>query len=363
MASPDIIIDDLAGDGPYTAVVAACPQALLYHGVAYGRFLKAMMPHARCEYLVAVVDGAPVAALPTFALESDAHGTVVNSLPFYGSHGGVLIVPGAPDGVAEALIDAFHARNRANGVVAATVVENPLAEAGPLPGRAPDLTDQRIGQFSPLPDGIDRGVIADALFAQYHQKTRNMVRKGQRANYGFREEISPAMFDHLARMHVDGMRAIGGKHKQPIFFAAVQDMFAPGSEYRLFIAETAEGEIAAMLLMLYHRRFAEYFVPVSDAAHRSNQPLSALIHHAMVKSVIGNGSDTWNWGGTWLTQDGVYRFKSRWGTEDRPYDYRIWLYPENGDVTRLTPGELGSAFPDFFVVPYSALAGAGTVDA
>ena len=356
MVSPEIVIDDLSGDdGPYSQVVEASADALLYHGVKYGRFLKTLMPAARCEYLVAVAAGRPVAALPTFALESADHGVVVNSLPFYGSHGGLLATSEAPPEAGEALMMAFHSRNRQRNVVAATIVENPVAAETGRPGPPADLTDRRIGQFSQLPAADDRNELEEKLFAQYHQKTRNMVRKGLKSDYAFREDGSPRVFAQLARMHEEGMRAIGGKFKGPAFFEAVQDAFEHGTDYRLFVAEAPSGEPAAMLLMLYYRNYAEYFVPVSDADHRSNQPLSALIHHAMVESVLHNGSECWNWGGTWLSQDGVYRFKSRWGTADREYEYRIWLYPENGYVTRLSREQLAHAYPDFFVVPYSAL--------
>lgn len=355
--SLEIVIDDLSrDDGPYAQIAAACPHALIYHSVSYGRFLKTMLQTATCEYLVARDGDRPVAALPTFALSHPQHGTVVNSLPFYGSHGSILCLPDAPAGAADALMEAFHARNRAGGVVAATIVGNPEGPAQPPANPQPDLIDRRIGQFTPLPTGTDRSVVEEALFAQYHQKTRNMVRKGLKSDYRFREDTSPAMFAELERMHVDGMRAIGGKWKEPAFFAAVQSTFVAGRDYRLFIAETSEGGVAAMLLMLYHRGYAEYFVPVSDAGHRSNQPLSALIHHAMMTSIVEAGSTCWNWGGTWLSQDGVYRFKSRWGTVDKDYDYKTWLYPENGDVTRLTRTDLADAYPQFFVVPYSALA-------
>ncbi len=356
--SLEIVIDDLSrDDGAYARVVESSEHALLYHSVKYGRFLKALMPAARCEYLVATEEGQPVAALPAFWLAHPEYGAVVNSLPFYGSHGGVVSSPHAVERAAPALMDAFHARNRRYGAVAATIVGNPLT-ASAHDMTAPHLTDRRIGQFSPLPGGADRGEVEERLFAQYHQKTRNMVRKGLKSGYCFRDDGSPAMFAALARMHEEGMRAIGGKFKQPAFFAAVQACFEAGKDYRLFVAETPAGEVAAMVLVLFYRNYAEYFVPVSDASHRSNQPLSALIHHAMIESVVGNGSDCWNWGGTWLTQDGVYRFKSRWGTVDKEYEYRIWLYPENGDVTRLSGEELAAAYPDFFAVPYSALAGA-----
>ena len=336
---------------------------MLYHSESYGRFLKAVVPDARCEYLVALSDGEPVAALPTFIMVNETHGTVVNSLPFYGSHGGLLLSPACPPEAADFLIDTFHARNRAGGVVAATVVSN-LADASPPDWRPdPALSDRRIGQLTPLPAGTNAEELGERLLASFHAKTRNHIRKGLKSGYTFREDHSAATFAALEKLHREGMEAIGGRAKKPLFFNAVPATFAYGREYRVFVADHADGSIGAILLVLYHRNFAEYFCPVSDSAQRSLQPLSALIHHAMIQSVLQNGSTCWNWGGTWLTQDGVYDFKSRWNTRDQEYDYKIWLYTENGDVTGLTPTQLATAYPDFFVVPYSALAsGRGGID-
>lgn len=364
--SLDIFVDDLStAGGQYARVASACPSAMLYHSESYGRFLKAVLPDARCQYLVATMDGQPVAALPTFSLENEKHGTVVNSLPFYGSHGGILLVRDCPEGVAEFLMRAFHDRNRAGGVVAATVVSN-LADESPLYWQPdPMLTDRRIGQRTPLPESGTEEEVSERLLASFHAKTRNHVRKGLKSGYTFREDGSATMFETLEKLHREGMAAIGGRAKKPLFFSAIPDTFEYGREFRLFVADSADGTIGAILLVLYHGDYAEYFCPVSDSAQRSSQPLSALIHHAMIQSVLQNGSTCWNWGGTWLSQDGVYDFKSRWGTHDQDYDYKIWLYPENGDVTRLTREELAEAYPDFFVVPYSALADehTGAVDA
>jgi hypothetical protein len=62
----------------------------------------------------------------------------------------------------------------------------------------------------------------------------------------------------------------------------------------------------------------------------------------------------WNWGGTWLTQDGVYRFKSRWGTESRPYTYFIAI--RNAELLRHSQETLQAAFPYFYVRPFAPVA-------
>jgi len=61
----------------------------------------------------------------------------------------------------------------------------------------------------------------------------------------------------------------------------------------------------------------------------------------------------WNWGGTWLSQTGVYDFKKKWGTSDYPYYYYTKLFNER--VRFSSKGALLKDYPGFFVLPFSEL--------
>ena len=49
-------------------------------------------------------------------------------------------------------------------------------------------------------------------------------------------------------------------------------------------------------------------MPVVNSEARSLQPTSAIIYFAM-NDTRERGFKLWNWGGTWASQDGVYKFK------------------------------------------------------
>ena len=72
-----------------------------------------------------------------------------------------------------------------------------------------------------------------------------------------------------------------------------------------------------------------------------------------MKNASEKGFKFWNWGGTWLNQDGVYRFKSRWGTKDFPYYYYTTL--KNKEVLNLSKEEILSKFPYFYVISFNEL--------
>lgn len=71
-----------------------------------------------------------------------------------------------------------------------------------------------------------------------------------------------------------------------------------------------------------------------------------------MQDAIKNGYKNWNWGGTWATQDGVYRFKKRWGTEDLNYYYYTKL---NYDVKQLSKIELNNSYEYFYTVPFGEI--------
>ncbi len=89
-----------------------------------------------------------------------------------------------------------------------------------------------------------------------------------------------------------------------------------------------------------------------SAAHDHFQPHAAILITAMVNAAE-RGFHTWNWGGTWTSQTGVYRFKRKWGARETSYRY----FTQVNDVTLLqqTPQQLLDEYPDFYVVPFSAL--------
>ena len=66
------------------------------------------------------------------------------------------------------------------------------------------------------------------------------------------------------------------------------------------------------------------------------------------------GFTRWNWGGTWLSQEGVYRFKKKWGASERRYRYFITL--ADASLKRRTAAELAAAYPWYYTLPYDQLA-------
>jgi CelD/BcsL family acetyltransferase involved in cellulose biosynthesis len=320
------------------------PGGLVYHSIRYRDLL---VEHLGCEaeYLVARGSGEIRGVLPLMWTR-DADGRLCNSLPFYGSHGGVI----ADDPKVErALLDAWNERATDPGTLGATMVANPFLDRE-LPAPIHAMTDERISQVTPLPGRADE----EEIMGQIHSSARRNVRKAKRL--GVSVERDNGAIAELNEIHQESMRAIGGLAKSEEFFALLPRHLRAGEDFDLWVARL-EGETVAALLVLRFNGVAEYFVPATRVEHRSANPNSVLLLAAMTDAA-GSGCRLWNWGGTWIDQTGVYRFKRKWAASERRYRYFVQLNDQG--LLDSTPEQLRLRFPHFYVAPFSALRSAAS---
>lgn len=326
-------------DEAWDAFLAERPGALIYHSTRYRDLL---VDHLGCEaeYLVARQSGEIRGALPLMWAGAEP-GRICNSLPFYGSHGSPL----ADGAEAErALIDSWNERGSDPDTLAATMVANPFLDHQ-LAEPVHDLTDERISQATPLREASG----PDAILGLVESSARRNVRKAERE--GFAVERDQHALGELGRIHRENLRAMGGLAKSEEFFAAIPRHLRAAEDFDVWVARS-QGEIVAGLLVLYGNGVAEYFTPAVEHDHRSGQPMALILLRAMTDAAE-RGCSAWNWGGTWTSQDGVFRFKRKWGAGERRYRYFVKV--NDRQLLDSTPEALRERFPHFYVAPYSAL--------
>ena len=323
----------------WDAFLRSTSGGLIYHSIAYRDLLVDLLG-CESEYLVAREGGEIRGVLPVM-WASDEAGRVCNSLPFYGSHGGPIAGSSEAE---EALMEAWNERATDGGTLAATMVANPFLDHEP-PQAVHELTDERIGQVTALPGDES----PDELMLLYSKNARRDVRRAERR--GVEVERDPSRLPELWRLHQENMEAIGGLAKPERFFTELANRLEAGRDYELWVA-TKEGSLIAGLLVLYFNDVAEYWTPAVDAEHRADEPMALIVSEAMLDA-SRRGCRLWNWGGTWSSQDGVYRFKHKWGADDRPYRYFVQV--NNRSVLEATPEQLLERFPHFYVLPFTAL--------
>lgn len=344
----DIILSGDLSLGLIDEINQASATPLIYYTSGFLRFLLAVAPDVRFSNLVAMKGDRAVGFLPL--LVQHQHGrVVVNSLPFYGSHGGPCVRADLADlqAVRAALLHAAFEHARASKAASLTIIENAL---DPLDDAAIgevdlDVLDDRIGQFTRLPKAVKS---TEDILAIFHQKTRNAVRKGYLSNQVVREVTDIASLQWLQQVHADAIGKLGGLAKGMAVFEKLVEHLPLGQSSRLFIGHVDGQPVSGVLVLLFGRT-VEYFTPVVTEEFKNEQVLSALIVEVM-RHLIAEGYNLWNWGGTWRSQEGVYRFKSRFGATDHPYRYVGKVFDEQG--LRHIKSEHPSAFPYFYLYRY-----------
>ncbi|HKP37810.1 MAG TPA: peptidoglycan bridge formation glycyltransferase FemA/FemB family protein [Pyrinomonadaceae bacterium] len=316
------------------------PDSLFYYCSKYKNFLRDLLD---CDehYLVAV-EGAEIRGiLPLMFMEREGR-HVYNSLPFYGSNGGVI----ADDHeISHKLVEAYNRIARDEATLSSTVVSNPLGSSESN-GIEHNLTDYRIGQFTDISfQSEHRDEILKRIDASARRNFNKAIREGVTV------EVDPNAMDRLRQMHQANIEAIGGIPKVDKFFQLIPRHFTAGQDFDLYVAKK-DGVVISGLLLFYFNQTVEYITPAIDAEFRGLQPLAPILIEALTNA-SRRGFKWWNWGGTWATQSGVYRFKKKWGAAERNYRY----YTQLNDLTILEwPQEkFLRSFPNFYVAPFAAL--------
>lgn len=336
--------------GECEALLHSIDDGLVYGSLAFLQFLEHALPGTQLHYLMLRRQDRLLGYLPLALHHGDDGRKVVNALPFFGSHGGPWVAPGVSrEPVQRALLGAALDWADGLGAAAVTFVENPLMpiEADALTGLGLNVVDERIGQVSWLPPA---GAAAEAaMFTAMHVKTRNAVRKGLAQGLQMHTRTDEDALAWLQATHEVSIRALGGTPKSMTVMRALMAAFPPGKGSLLYVG-SIDGRLAAALLLLVHGDTVEYFTPAVAPEHRDRQLLSALIVHAM-RERINRGTRLWNWGGTWLGQSGVYRFKHRWGARDLRYRYFNRI--RDASLRHESPLKLAASHPFFYVRNYS----------
>lgn len=329
-------------------------NALFYHSEKYIRLLEKILLDCEFKRILAISNNEILASM-AFVVKKSELGNVVNSLPFFGSHGSVVSLEGTPKFVKKMVFDKFYDFCVKEEVLSSTIIENISTDDREILESFPyTFKEVRFGNITKLVQNKSVYSGRDLLLT-FDGKTRNAISKSRKSGFKFAIEDGDEVIDEIANLHYENMRAKNGISKPQEFFFWIKKIFEPGKDYRIYTARTSNGILAAGALLFYFKNYVEYFVPVIDINFRNLQPLSGLIFEAMVDATEQGKYTYWNWGGSWLSQEDLRKFKSKWGASEFTYQYYVRLY-SRGDVLLGTKKEtIQNQFPFFFTVPFSEL--------
>ena len=336
----------------YSDFIKKNSHNLFYTSIKFKLLLEKIL-NIESFFLLAIDENDIVkGALPLMVCYNPRFGNIANSLPFYGSNGEILF-PDDTDETESELIQKFLIREaisfaKTKDCKLITFITNPFSQSKGWKSFEFDFVDERISQIKFLNIKIDSSDIGENLMGSLSGKTRNMVRKAFKSGIKYYTSNNISDFEFLYNTHVDNIRSLSGIAKPENFFHKIPEYFG-NDNYKIYIAEK-DGIKIAGLLLFYFNKSIEYYTPVIVNEYRNLQPLSLLIFEAM-KDAINRGFKIWNWGGTWLSQDGVYHFKKMWGTEDLKYFYYVKIF--DSDILKIENQILQKEYPYFYCYPYN----------
>lgn len=319
--------------GLYNDFLSAHPCAMFYYSLSYKALLEDFLG-CKTQYLIAVSAGRIEGVLPLMSRDG-LYGRVLNSLPFYGSNGGILSF-NVEARIALAEVYKDLSREYSSSVY----ITNPLEEIS-KDCIAYDYEDRRIGQWSLLKGQED-------LLKSFASSRQRNIRRALRE--GIVVETTQDL-EVLFTMHRQNISSKDGIYKEKRFFDSIIKHCAFGKDYRVFMAYW-HGIPIAGLLVFYYGDVIEYYTPALEYTYSTFQALPLTIFQAMCVG-YEEGYKWWNWGGTWQEQDGVYRFKHKFGAVDKTYYYYITIH--NSKILSATKEELLSEYPYFYVIPFGEL--------
>jgi hypothetical protein len=312
---------------------------MVYYSTQFRSFLTELL-EANSYYLISGESSAPNALLPLLTVEG-RFGVVANGLPFFGSHGAPVVAQGH-ELLAARLLHLVESRIETREWASVTIVENPLK---PLSGEMISnlkflrSIDERISQITHWEENPPEDL--EDLIRRFHVKHRNAIRKGRSTGQVVEVATRADEWDFLIKEHARSIRQLGGSIKSSDVFEALRRNL--GEMVRLHCGYV-DGKLSAALLSLRYGKTVEYFVPVSNPDFRHLQVLPHLVSEIML-SDFGSGVQAWNWGGTWISQGGVQRFKNRFGSTNRRYRYFHW---SNDDIASAPEDTLTREYPYWY---------------
>lgn len=319
----------------YEEFILSYDTSLFYHSTKYKDFLEDLLK-CKSKYLLAYENGKIKSVLPLM-IKDGPYGKVVNSLPYYGSHGGII---GARDLNIVSELKAFVDDLDYSSL---TLTSSPFNNT--IEPIFSDVTDRRYSQITHFINNSDS---EDYLLTLIDSSAKRNIKKAIKEGITVSTDNLDAV-DFIKKTHVENMAVIGGNAKSYDFFEKFPKYFEENKNYKINVAYHNNNPVAA-LLTFYYNKTVEYFTPVIKEQYRNKQPLALILFETM-KDAIMDGYQFWNWGGTWLTQSGVYQFKKKWGATERIYNYSTHI--RNDDICKVDPEEIKKHYEGFYAYNFN----------
>lgn len=328
---------------PYDTFIRKIKNSTFYQSAKHLKFLEDLLD-SKAMAISAKENDELVGILPFFVKETK-YGNVLNSLPFFGSYGGIL---SNHYEVQKNILELLNNFNKENELLSSVIIANPFKNNEAYNKiYKHDIKEERLIQCVSL-----KNKSQDTLWNELEQRVRRSIRKSEKNQVSVNtEDVNEQIFEKFYQLHKTDMESKNGRSKPTEFFKYVRKHFIQRQDYDIFTA-IKDGEAIAYLLVFYFPPFTEYYMPAYRPDYKHLQSTSLLIWESMKESTKRN-MEFYNFGGTWKNQNELYMFKKGWNSID--YHYNYYIFRDLARVNSMGLKSVKENYENFYVTSYDEI--------
>jgi len=342
----------------FRGLLDKAPESTIYHTLEY---VDLVADHLGSEsYYLGIKENDRLIGAMTLVLKRNTNlGNIINSNPYYGSYGGLLVHPDLPPmkkaEVKCRLLEFFKDFAIKHDCVLSTIIASPFDRDQTFYFDNLDFNyrDWRVAQVTLIPPPSKKNLRESLFLNRFSQSCRRAIRKAEKLGINIKETTEKGnALDEFYKIYRENMESMGASVKEKSFFETALDTL-PKGVCTLRYAKL-EGNIIGGIFHFYHKDIIEYYQPAIDHNYRNSSANNLLVFHGMMHAAR-NGYLYWNFGGTWKSLETLYHFKRSFGAIDFVYYYFITAHTDDTHIKELEPADLAKEYPGFYVIPHSEL--------
>jgi len=328
----------------YDNLINKIESSTFYHSKNHLKFLESMLK-LKINFITVKEKNELVGVMPFFE-KKEKYGIVINSLPFFGSYGGII---SNTSDIEVQIIKELNQINKEKDILSSVIIDNPFKIDNKTFSKKFNfhISEDRLIQCTIL-----KNMKTDDLWKKFEQRVRRSVRKSEKNDIEIlTENNSEKELENFYQLHINSMKVKGGRIKPKQFFPTLLENFEAEKDYDIFVAKK-ESQPIAYLLIFYNKNFAEYYMPAYDPKYVSIQSTSHLIWETM-KKAKNKKIQYYNFGGTWKNQNELYRFKRGWNASD--FNYKYFIFRDLDRIKEAGLNEILKNYEYFYVCPFDEI--------
>lgn len=334
----------------YENFITTNSNALIYHSLTYKKFLYNSILNTIHKYIVAV-NGKRILAVVPCIIKLSEKGNILNSLPFFGSHGSILGAENLKELEIKKIFLKLNELIDTYNIKSVTIVDNYKKNNLKIINKyfKYQFIEKRFSQVTNLAN--IKNFITETgnnnFVAYFKGNRRTDIRKGQNNKYVFAIDNSVNSLKALYNFHKKNIKNLGGVKKNWKIFKNLNELYIKTNKGNIFTVKD-KNKIVCSILLLYYKETVYYFIPGMLDSYKSKSVMSNIIFIAMNDS-IKKGYSYWDWGGSWLSQKNLIKYKNSWQAENVEYSYYI-NYSKK--INNLNKENILDYYKYFFVKPF-----------